>query len=246
MMPGLSGLLPRWLAGQGFERTTRLTAYVGGRGRLTPAGAADYLLSLGNGIGEPLAAWRNGVRVPRALEPLANVALPFFSAGAVAYPFLGPETERLARVLGLTDVSWYTVFEGDHMRSALGRLQGAMAGQGDVDASAAELSRAAELDLFGRDPYQMIVMEMEGESGGRPLRQTALLRATDAHELTGAVTALAVAAVVNGDVRPGVHFAADVLDPRIVDLVREVPVVTAVGVVDAPIEVAVRGEEGCV
>jgi len=43
-----------------------------------------------------------------------------------------------------------------------------------------------------------------------------------------------------------VHFAADVLDPRIVDLVREVPVVTAVGVVDAPVEVAVRGEEGCV
>src|SRR5229473_1726511 len=86
------------------------------------------------------AGRRNGVRVPRALEPLANVALPFFSAGAVAYPFLGPETERLARVLGLTDVSWYTVFEGDHMRSALGRLQGAMAGQGDVDASAAELS----------------------------------------------------------------------------------------------------------
>jgi saccharopine dehydrogenase-like NADP-dependent oxidoreductase len=46
MMPGLTGLLPRWLAGLGYRKVRRLIAYVGVMDRLTPAGAVDYLLSL--------------------------------------------------------------------------------------------------------------------------------------------------------------------------------------------------------
>lgn len=244
MMPGLSGLLPRWLAGRYFDRAVRLTAYAGGRGRLTPAGAADYLLSLANGIGEPLAAWRNGARVSRALEPRQDVMLPCFSAGVTAYPFFGPEAERLARDLGLEDASWYTVFEGDHLRSALGRLQAAGGGD-DPACGAAELSRAAELDLFGREPYQALIVELEGESRGRLHRRTAICRATDAYELTGAVTAIAVDEIVNGAIAPGVHMAAEALDPSVVDRLRGTGVITAFDVIDGGVASAAPVEEGC-
>lgn len=244
MMPGLSGLLPRWLARDGFDRTSRLTAYVGGLGRLTRVGAADYLLSLGSGIGQPLAAWRNGGRVLRALQPLTDVALPFFPTGATAYPFLTPETERLALALGLADVSWYTVFEGDHMRSTLGRLQSAIAGRGDLAAGAAELSRAADLDLFGREPYQTMVVELHGEAGGLPRHRTAVLRATDAHELTGAVTALATTAVIGGAVEPGVRFAAEALDAAVMDRLRSTHAVTTLDLFDGACQTELAVEEG--
>jgi saccharopine dehydrogenase-like NADP-dependent oxidoreductase len=63
MMPGLSGLLPKWLAQQRFGRRRALTAYVCLKDHFTPAAAREYVLSLRNGYGESLAAWRNGHRV---------------------------------------------------------------------------------------------------------------------------------------------------------------------------------------
>ena len=217
MMPGLSGLLPRWLARQGFDRVVRLTGHVGGRGRLTPSGAADYLLSVGATKSDSLAAWRNGARVARALSPIARVDLPFFPPGLAAHPFLSLEAERLARDLALTDASWYMVFEGEHLRSALGRLQGAMLGEDDIQDAAAELARAAELDLFGRAPYQVMWLDMEGQSRGQPVRKSAVVRAHDAHELTAVVAAAAARAVLNGELPEGTAFAAEAMDPGIVE-----------------------------
>jgi hypothetical protein len=226
MMPGLSGLLPRFLARQGFDRTTRLTAYVGGRGDLTKAGAADYILSLASSGRDSLAAWRNGARVVRALKPLVEVDLPFFPSGVTAHPFLSYETERVARSLQLEEVSWYNVFEGGRMLSALGRLQGAAA-EADLSTAIKTLVHAAELDRFGRLSYQLFVLQLEGQTGGRPLRRTLMLRGTDAHDLTAAITTRAVTAMLNGEVQPGLHFAADALSPEIVNTLRDDPSVTA-------------------
>jgi hypothetical protein len=244
MMPGLSGLLPRWLARQGFERVRQLTAYVGGRGRLTPTGAADYLLSLASATSDSLAAWRDGAKVARALEPLTDVELPFFPPGVTAYPFLSAETARLARELGLRDASWYNVFEGGHMLAALGRLQGATTDREDLSAAVSELSQAAELDLFGRDSYQLFVLHMDGDANGCPIRRTVMLRVTDAHALTGTVNALAVLAVLRGEVAAGLHFAAEALDPNLVEYLRSTPAVTSMELTDASPETAVAVEEG--
>jgi len=245
MMPGLSGILPRWLARQGFGRSRKITAYVGGRGRLTPVSAADYLLSLAAAASDSLAAWRAGARVARALEPLTDAALPFFPPGVTAYPFLSAETERVARALKLDEVSWYNVFEGGHMLAALGRLQGATAAREDLSAGIAELSQAAELDLFGKDPYQLFMLRMEGETEDcSPLSRTVMLRAVDAHELTGTITAFAVALVLERKVAPGLHFAAEALDPDIVDRLPGTPAVTAMELMDTVPGAEVLLEEG--
>jgi hypothetical protein len=217
LMPGLTGLLPRWLAGQGFTRATQLTAYVGLVDRLTPIGAAEYLLSLGGGHGESQAAWCSGSRVSRALAPLSEVELPFFPDRVNAHPYLSLEAERLACALGLDGVRWYNVFDGGgQMLTALSRLQGAMMGQADLDAAAAELAQAAELDLFGRAPYQLLVFQLDGEAGGRSLTRTVVLRGTDTYALTGSVTAMAVRELLDGHIAAGVHYAADALDPELV------------------------------
>lgn len=210
MMPGLSGLLGRRLADATW-RPTHLTVYVGGRDGLTGAAAADYLAALDDGFGESLAAWRNGRPAARALEPLRDVQLPFFPARVTAHPYLSREAERLARNLRLVHMDWYNVFDGPHALAALRRLQGA----GRETWAAAELSRAAALDLFGRAPYQLMVFILEGEHGGVPAVHTLVLRAGSGSELSGAVAAAATEAVLERSIDPGVHFAADALDPRI-------------------------------
>jgi Saccharopine dehydrogenase NADP binding domain len=202
LTPGLSGILPRCLA-DGFDRPERLTAHAGGLGRLTPAAAADYLAGAADGAGGPLAAWRNGRRVARALLPLRDVELPPFPGRVTAQPYLSAELEGVARALGLEEAAWYTVFDGLHLPAALARLQGSP--------DARQLVLASELDCFGREPYQLMVLEMAGIAAGEPACRTLLLRAGDGIELTGVVAALAALAVLAGEVRPGVHQASEAL-----------------------------------
>lgn len=215
MAPGITGLMPRWLASHGFDECHALTAHVAARDRFTVAAAGDYLLSLGNGYGRPLASWEHGHAVPRALEPLRDVTLPFFSGRVTAYPYLTTETERAAAAIGLGTVAWYNVFDGDgRVMNAASRLQAAIGRQEvELDAAAAELVRAADVDLFGRGPRQQFIMRMVGTSGGVACARTAVLRATGTYLLSGVVCAAAVRALLDGVVAPGVHFAADVLDP---------------------------------
>jgi Saccharopine dehydrogenase NADP binding domain len=207
MVPGLSGLLPRHLAAT-FDRVTRLTAYVGGRGRMTATAAADYLAASGGGSGASLASWTRGARVPLSLTPLRGVELPFFGSGLTAYPYLSKETERLASDLGISEVRWYTVFDGENLPRSLARHRGMSGGQ-----AVADLVRAASLDAFGRHPYQVMVFQLDGESGGRPRSRTLVVRGCDANELTGTTTALAALATLREEVPPGLHFAAQALDP---------------------------------
>ena len=225
MMPGLSGLLPRWLARQGFDTTRRLTAYVGGRGRLTWGTAADYVLSAGAAADGALAAWRHGASAPRALEPLVDVEVPFFPGRVTARPFLSEETETLARELGLADVAWYNVFQGAHMLAVLRRLTPGRTSQ-DLAMPVEELCRAAELDLFGETTYQLLVFVLEGEAVGTTVRRTLLVRAVDAQALTGTVTTLAAMAILDGEVEPGVCFAARGLPLSVVERLRDAPAVT--------------------
>jgi len=231
VMPGLTGLLPRYAAATMPGPVTRLLAYVGGRDRFTHAAAADYV-AVGAAFGEPLAAWRRGVRVPRALVPLAGATLPFFPEPVTAQPYLSGETERVARDLGLDEVDWYSVFTGQHVLAALR--------QPDADRArmAERLRRAADLDLFGRSAYQLLVLELTGA-----VSSTVVLRGTGASALTGSVAAVAVRAVLAGSVPPGVHHAADVLEPSAaIALLAAGPAVVDLATYDRA--VAAADEEG--
>jgi hypothetical protein len=226
MMPGLSGLLPRYAATT-VTGARRLVAYIGGRDRFTRTGAADYL-DASAGDGHPLAAWRGGRRVPAALDPREFTHLAPFGAAVTALPYLSAETERMARAVGLTEVDWYSVFVGERVLAALRR-----GGADDPDPAAA-LCRAADLDVFGHRPYQLLVFEVTGADG---TTRTTVVRGSGAGALTGAAAALAVRAVAAGDVPAGVHHAADVLDAvASVAVLRTTSAVLDISVHDGPIE----------
>ncbi|MFE0073450.1 saccharopine dehydrogenase [Nonomuraea sp. NPDC059023] len=196
MLPGLSGLLPRLLAEPGTA--ARLDVFTGGRDRLTPAAAEDVLLS--GGYGEALAAWRGGVRVSRALSPAEQVELPYFPERVNLHPYLTTEAERVARRLGVGESRWYTVTSRERV---LALAQG----------SAADLERAAALELAGRTPYYVMLFQGSDAQGGI---RTLALRTTDTSALTAAVAAHAARTVLAGGPGPGTHYAADVLDPAAV------------------------------
>lgn len=245
MQPGLTGLLPRHLA-RSMSDPRALTAYVGTMDRLTPAGAADYLLSLGGSYGVAQAAVRGGIRVERELEPRSDVDLPYAGRRLDVYPYLSFESEELAGELGLSEIDWYNVFEGGaHMMSCLGRLQGAMRGESDLVAAADELTRAAALDLFGKEPFQIMLFEVTGTHHGAPATRSLALRGHDTYALTGLASALATLDVLDGRIGPGIHYASSVLDSvAVIEALRASPAVTTIETLWQPILGTQRVEEG--
>ncbi|UMP06861.1 hypothetical protein [Amycolatopsis sp. EV170708-02-1] len=206
LQPGLTGLLPRWLARREFDAVHGLVAYLGVHDRFTRTAAADYLA--GAGHGEALAAWRRGRR-SGVLTRRTDATLPFFSGEVSLLPYLNTENMRVAEELGLARGDWYTAVSGEHVRAAFDRTHSL----GRADAVAA-LCRASELDLVGGEPSVVLMVCMDGVRDGEPLTRTAVLRGRGNGEMTGALTALAVLAVLRREVPPGRHFAADVLDPQ--------------------------------
>ncbi|MGP4017804.1 saccharopine dehydrogenase NADP-binding domain-containing protein [Saccharopolyspora sp. 5N708] len=217
LMPGLTGLLPRLVATAG----DRVEIHVGGAVRMTPASAADILLANGPDFGESLAAWRSGTVTSRALTPLRRVELPEFPEPVDAMPFLPTESTRMAADLGLAELRFYTAYVSEAIPSAL-----VMAWADDPEFRGGyieTLTRAAMSDLRGRDPYYVLSARVLADSGKS---SSVALHAADPYQLSGAVAALAAVAVLREKVRPGVHFADEVLDPRsTADALRHDPLV---------------------
>ncbi|GAA3983110.1 NAD-dependent dehydratase [Thermobifida alba] len=215
VLPGLSALLPRWAA---RGRLERVVAYTGGLERCTEAAAADLLLSLPGSarqaavFGEPLAVWRAGRRVPRALQARDGVRAPFFPEEAFVQPFLTGEAERLAAALGLREVQWHTVHPGPRTRAVLTGAAGRP--DGADGATAARLRAAADLDLAGRTPYYLLVFQLTERVEGKVRERCLVVRTADSYRLSGRVAAVAAHEVLRGAVPPGLHYACDVLDPR--------------------------------
>ncbi|MGW0199153.1 saccharopine dehydrogenase NADP-binding domain-containing protein [Nonomuraea sp. NPDC003201] len=222
MLPGLTGLVPRHLAALASPNAgLRLDVYTGGLDRLTPAAAGDFLLAGQEERGAALAAWRDGARVARALTPVHDVQLPYFPGPVTAYPYLSAEAERVAGELGLAEARWYNVITGDGVLAAA-----STAGR------AADLTRAAELELAGRTPYYVLLFQLSGPHGTRTLA----LRTHDSYALTAAVAAHAAMAVLRGEVAAGLHQADAVLDPArvLADLepVAKIEITEAVAPID--------------
>ncbi|MEV6318357.1 saccharopine dehydrogenase NADP-binding domain-containing protein [Streptomyces sp. NPDC051776] len=222
VMPGLSSILPRWLAAQELDTVAELTAYCGGLEPCTPTVAEDLMLSLTTGgaqgasYGEPLAAWRFGHRQPRALRADENTEAPGFAGRVALQPFLSTETERLATTLGLDRVDWFNVHPGPRSRAVMNLLPVMLAQGVDRPGPAARLMRDADLDLAGRSPYYVMDFTLTGTVAGARAHRRLSMRTTSSYRLTAVVGALAADAVVRGTVPTGVHFACDVLDPATV------------------------------
>lgn len=205
-LPGLSGLLPRVLAADA-ARPVLLEAYLGGVAPLSPAAAGDVLLARGPEHGTPGASWQEGRVAERSSEPRRGVRAAAFPRPVDAFPFLSTEAVRLARATGVEQVRWYTVFGGERLAEELA-MAWALESNGTAD-----LAAAAEADARRHGAWYGQEFRLWDGSAAGPPAATLTLRAEDPCELSGFLTALAVLRTLDDSVPPGVHYAADVLDP---------------------------------
>lgn len=199
MLPGLSGLVARHTADTRGGRPHRLVLHAGGLYRFTPAAAADFVAAgADTARGIVGMGWRHGARVPLPL--IEDVMLPAVHHPVTAWPHLSGEMQRLAQALDLDEAESYTVLDGAATTAAV---------RDAMRLTAHRLQRVTEADSAGRTPYVLMVARVYDAETVREV----VLRGHDAGALTGAVAALTASAVAADQVPPGVHYAADVLDP---------------------------------
>jgi len=177
--PGLSALLPRWMAEQGFDCVRALRGWSGGREHCTPAAAADVLLSTVQGFGQAGTAWVEGHRTTGSLVPRAAVEVVGFPGRVHAQPFFSEELKRLVEELGLHDAHWNNVMPSARAMDVISRWCGRLGTTEPLDEAllqqaVADLVHTAQIDVAGQTPYYRLVVEMEGERAGRPRRLRAV------------------------------------------------------------------------
>lgn len=203
-LPGLSGLLPRWLAARTPGPPHGLVAHHAVRDAFTAAAALDYLDGVLGAGTRGLAAWRDGGPRDGAAVRDVGVELPFLGDTVTLLPHLDGEGEALCRDLGLREAT-FSAAVSPRMAAALGRAVAA-----DRDAAAAGIVRAAALDVAGRAPQLVFVARLDTADG---TSRAAVLRGPGISAVTGAVAAAAAVAVLSDEVAPGSHLAARGLDP---------------------------------
>lgn len=213
-MPGLSGLLPRLITDGRPLR--RLETYVGGAARFTPLSAADGLLTRGDRFGEAMASMQDGTIVSKSVAPLRGVELPGFPRRVQAWPYLTAEAQSLGRLPGVTEVRAYNVFASDRLNHAMTQAWAQLPAFPDHAELAPHIPSIIDATLADETEFGSFYVML---FTGRPARghdrgiTRVVLRAEDSYGLSGSVVALAVEHILSGKIAPGVHLAAEALDP---------------------------------
>ncbi|CAM3314505.1 MULTISPECIES: saccharopine dehydrogenase NADP-binding domain-containing protein [Streptomyces] len=211
LRPGLTGLFPRavahWVRTAGLTRPETVCLRTRVVDHFTTTSALEYLHGAATTAAGPLAAWRDGAARPRALTRRIVADLLFFPGTSTVVPQLSAEDIRTARALGVRDGDWLTLVQGEQVLAALDRVHVL-----PPEDAAERLCRAARLDMAGRSPSVTLAVVVAGRGASGAESRTAVLHGTGNAPLSGAVAAHTALQVLRGEVPPGRHFAADVLD----------------------------------
>ncbi|CQR73879.1 Saccharopine dehydrogenase [Sporomusa ovata DSM 2662] len=208
--PGLSGLLPRWLA-KFFDQVDSMICYTGAFDRFTASAAEDYFAGISGNDNKPLAAWKNGACRSSALHRRSKTQLPFFSREVTLYPYFNAEAEFVAASLSLCDGEWYMAIDGTHVPSVLEEVCAQFLT--DRQSAVKRLCTASELDLAGRRKYMNFIIQLNGIKNGTEITRTLVLQADSPSVLTGSVAAVAGIAILEGEMPSGVRPLAEIPDP---------------------------------
>ena len=196
-LPGLSGLLPLWLA-QPFERVDTLNGWFAVFDRFTASGAEDYL------AGVLHTAPSQHDRMRRQL----NVTLPFMPRPVTLQPYEDEESRYVDNRLDLRHSNWFLALEGEQLSRALDSARG-LAKQDAIDA----IVRGSALDVAGLTSRVTFIIQLEGNLEGRVLTRTLLLRAPGIAQLTAACTAACALQLITTDT-PRFGLASHCIDPE--------------------------------
>lgn len=205
-LPGLSALMPRYLALQ-IKGPHKLKFSYDGLGRFTYTAAREYLEGLFQKDKYVMVALKNG-----RIEPVNSEN--FVNDNAVtekrAVSYFDKESEFIAKELQLEEGIWNMIIGGEHTLQVLysAREQYKKDPEGTIKA----LSDATVLDLLYCDPY----VEMQAELSGITDKKLLSVTAKAPEILTGAMAAVTAHLLKENKLPKGIFTLGECADVAIV------------------------------
>ena len=171
-LPGLSGILPAWLASK-YDEVTSLQCWFGIFDRFTHSGAEDYL----DGVLRTSAT----AATPRPRQ--SNITLPFFPRPIQLQPYEDEESRLVQVRTGVKQSGCYLALDGEHLARALDTARTLPRAE-----AINSVVQASSLDVAGRQPWVNFLIQVDGVSNGHKTTKTLLLKAAGIAQLTAACT----------------------------------------------------------
>lgn len=178
-IPGLSGLLPMYLAQQ-FDKVNQIEVYYCALGKFTKTAATDYL----NGI------FGNRTKVPLKRREEKRKLLPFSAEEAYLYPYYDEECEHVQQITKCDMSRWFMALAGECTNKFM--FTAVDSYKADPDKAVKDLCMAAYVDTLGRSEYAGFVIQISGEAAGKQIIRTLLVKAPTAEYMTGIAAAASV------------------------------------------------------
>lgn len=179
-LPGLSALIPRYLAEQ-LNMPQKLFFSYEAMGSFTAAAAKEYLEGLFEQDKYMMVEWKKGKLVPVCGEVLSQDGL---KADRQVFPYFDKEAEYLADTLKLEEGRWNMVLRGEHTIRVLTSAR-ELYKKNPLETIEA-LRKASTLDLL----YDCSYVKMETELKGYKETKRLTVKACSPERLTGAAAAI--------------------------------------------------------
>jgi len=178
-IPGLSGLLPRYLANK-LGQAEQVVVYYSALGKFSKTASEDYL----NGI------FGSGIAVTGKRKEVERKLLPLSSQESYLYPYYDSECDYVSRSLQPASCKWFMALEGESSNMFMSNA-GELYLQ-NQERAIAGLCDASYADTLSNSEYAGFVVQTSGIGNGMDMCQTLYLKAPSPEYLTGTATAAAV------------------------------------------------------
>ena len=210
-IPGLSGMLPAWVAQKRKEKNIRIKIFAGGKEKITKTACMDFLVSILKEFGKSGMYYAEN-RIKREIE---EIALPtFFSKNALVFPYLTKELIQSAIDNRIKELHWYNVQVypqyNEIMTSALLKVMKDTNYENLEQVSNEIIERIYQSSLKNDSRYKILVeVETDEADDSRILYAWEV---DDSYMINGVISALCAEALYMKKCRNGIFWPYQILD----------------------------------
>jgi DNA polymerase III delta prime subunit len=198
-IPGLSGILPRYLANS-FDIVKDLDFYYAVLGVFTERAAKDYVEGLLSTENKSMAMWHKYKVVPYK----HNTNEVYFPGKEIKmFPFFDEESKYVAEETNLENGKWYIAMGGECTLRVLEKAKYNY--KRDMKKTINDLCAASHVDCAGKKKYAEFIIEIKGKKNNKDIVKTLILKYENPSELTGIIAATTVIAIIKNKLSKGLY-----------------------------------------
>jgi len=184
-IPGLSGLIPQYLA-QHFDAVEKCDFYYGGIGSFSYTAARDYMEGIFESSNHSMTYWKDGELQPFTPTPTRPTeVLESFLGTFKSFPYFDEESAAVVQKIGFKEARFQMCLGGERTLRVLDSARSQY--KQNPEKTIEDICRSTQLDCFGKSENAIFVCNIDGSANGNTCQKQLLISGPAPSQLTGSV-----------------------------------------------------------